>query len=189
MSKFVSRHNTRLPVFNYATQGSYFITICVHQMKEEFGTVMKDIMHLNEYGAIAASRWQQLSEHFLNIELDEFIAMPNHIHGIIIIKDVEEHGAGLMNQTPTQTSRKSKNWQLLSESSGALGKYIRYFKAGTARVIRQNGCTDFRWQRNYYEHVIRNERDLFAIRRYIHNNPMKWELDDHNLRNHKNRNL
>ena len=126
-------------------------------------------MNLNEYGKIISECWHDLTNHYKNIELDCFVIMPNHIHGIIKIvvaafKPAKNREEGL--PTPTQKNH-------------ALPEIIRGFKTFSARKINnlRNIQNVSVWQRNYYEHIVRSESDLNSIREYIFNNPMKWELD------------
>ena len=118
-------------------------------------------MQLNNAGEIAKATWNELPARFPSLGLDAFVAMPNHIHGIIMVgaqfiapsDGFGETNQGVMNHAPT------------------LGKIIRAYKAASTRLIRQAGTPDFAWQRNYYEHVIRDEESLNRIRQYILDNP------------------
>jgi REP-associated tyrosine transposase len=128
-----------------------------------------------------------LTIHFENILLDEFAIMPNHIHGIIMIVDESNSTKDLMNepswmnQTPTRTE-----WVLTKNSKQTIGKIIRYYKSKTSYMIHNSGTKDFKWQRNYYDHIIRNEKDLNAAREYIYYNPSKWEFDKENTLKNNN---
>ena len=126
---------------------------------------------MNEAGRIAAAVWGALPNRFRKIEIDTFVVMPNHIHGVIRIVIPEAASAaeppplGAMNRAPT------------------LGEIVRAFKATSTGNIRRAGANAFSWQRNYYEHVIRNERELNLIREYTINNPLQWALDRENPEN------
>jgi len=117
-------------------------------------------MQPNENGDIAKNTWDEIPEYSEYVDTDEFIVMPNHVHGIVWIKD-----QGAINRAPTNTTM-------------TLGEIIRSYKARVTRQIRLAGSTYGVWQRNYHERIIRNEPELNAIRQYIRNNPAKWELDD-----------
>ncbi len=122
---------------------------------------------MNRVGEIISQVWNQLPQRFSSIVMDEFIVMPNHIHGIIRIV-----GASFM--TPDEMDGKIKG---AINRARTLGEMIRAFKAFSAREIRCAGYNQFAWQRNYYDRVIRNESELFRIRKYVQENPVKWHLD------------
>src|SRR5690606_30614049 len=133
-----------------------------------FGEIKNGIMGLNEMGCIAAAFWQEIPLHYPNVFLDEWIIMPDHIHGIIIIDNVipPPVGAG---HCPAPTG---------FAYYGQLSKTIKSFKEACTKKIRQKaGGAGFGWQRSFYDHIIRDERSLNAIRRYIQKNPMKWDGD------------
>ncbi len=167
------RRSIRLREWDYAQPAVYFITICLRQRVCLFGEIVEGRMLPNQIGQIIETEWSGLPNRFFNVGLDEFIVMPNHIHGIIFIKPVETsvvapesilHSVpqGAMNRAPT------------------LGEVVRSFKAASARMVRKRGFSEFAWQRNYYEHIIRNERELDLVREYLLMNPIKWSEDDEN---------
>jgi REP element-mobilizing transposase RayT len=162
------RKSIRLKEFDYSTAWWYYVTICTKNHSKEFGTVTNSFAELNDNGKIVLENWKYLQSHFANVELDQFIIMPNHLHGIVIINQ----SMGLINQTPTD-----QDWIMMKNPSLTLGKIIRFLKARSSRMIHAAGNTSFQWQRNYYEHIIRNEKDLYNIRKYIINNPLKWDLE------------
>jgi REP element-mobilizing transposase RayT len=129
-------------------------------------------MILNEYGKIVQRCWLEIPQHFPNVRLDEFIIMPNHIHGIIVINN----DVGVQNFEPLQ----NKYQKIIPRSIGSI---VRGFKIGVTKWFRENTNIYTVWQRNYYEHIIRNEKELNEIRKYIINNPLKWELDIENTEN------
>lgn len=131
-------------------------------------------MVLSDIGAIVHDNWIHVQEHFPTVELDDFVIMPNHLHGIIILNDDRR---GLINQTPTKDEHK---WQLMNNPNVTLGKIIRHFKARASKLIHDAGFASFKWQRSYYDHIIRNDADLTRIREYIAMNPLRWALDEEN---------
>ena len=168
------RHSIRLKGYDYSLSGAYFITICVNHGQCELGAINDAEICLSSYGQIAAVTWEGLPEHYLHIELDAFVVMPNHVHGIIVLADTVpsttkplEVGAGLR---PVPTS---------SVKRPGLPEIIRACKSFSARRINQGKGIQGQpfWQRNYYEHIIRNERAYFAIREYILSNPVNWGAD------------
>jgi putative transposase len=140
------------------------------------GKIREGKMILNKPGKIANEIWLDLDKHFENILIDEFVVMPNHVHGIVMIVDEINSTKGLINQTLT-----GKNWIMTKNSKQIIGKIIRYYKGKTAFLIHGSGSENFKWQRNYYDHIIRNEKDLNAVREYIYYNPLKWELDKEHI--------
>ncbi|WP_293667529.1 transposase [uncultured Parabacteroides sp.] len=152
------RHSFRLQGYDYSQEGLYFVTICTHEHKYLFGEIKNDHMTLNNIGEIIKQTWFDLPNHIPNIILDAFCIMPNHIHGIIEITSPNV-GAG---SKPAQ-----------------LSEIIRQFKTFSARkinIIRKIPGTPV-WQRNYYEHIIRNNHAYDNIYSYILNNPKKWNED------------
>ena len=164
------RKSNRLEGYDYSKNGYYYVTICALNNIEWFGRVIEGNMELNEYGRIAKKIWLEIPRHFKNIKLDEFIIMPNHIHGIMIIDNATVGGR---HACPLQVKRQDQTISVV------IGSY----KSAVARYIHQliNGHC-FRWQRSFYDHVIRNEKSLIKIREYIRNNPKKWDLDAENVR-------
>jgi putative transposase len=160
------RRSLRLTGYDYAQSGAYFVTICTQNRACVFGCVDDGDMRLNEAGRMVRSVWQALPDRFPGMELDAFVIMPNHVHGIVAFV-----GAGLA--LPGDKGAAS--------SAPTLGDVVRAFKSLSAiRVnclLRRSGSL---WQRNYYEHVIRNERELDRIREYIATNPLRWALDREN---------
>ena len=151
------RRSTRLKDYDYSEPGSYFVMVCVHGHKEIFGEILDSRMHLNESGISTKSVWTRLPKRFPHIELEEFVIMPNHMHGIINIMD---------------------SFAQSKQHFPSLGQIIRSYKAATSRHIRVSGTPEFQWQRNYYDHISRlHENELARIRNYIINNSAHWSED------------
>ncbi len=185
-SREYHRKPIRLKDYDYSQAGAYFITICSAGRDCLFGEVEEDEMRLNEAGKIVADEWKRSAEIRREIELDEFIVMPNHIHGIVIIT---KPNVGATGRSPLRddTQRRDDNDRGRSPlRSGpvpkSIGAFVAGFKSATAKRINEMRRTPGVpvWQRNYYEHIIRNEKDLSEIREYIMNNPLKWEWDEEN---------
>ncbi len=140
------------------------------------GEVVNGEMQLNQYGNIANENWKEIPSHFANVEIDRIVVMPNHIHGIIVLTDDRRGGVSPPNGKGTETVPLRKC---------TLGQIVAYFKYQTTKSINQirGPLGTPVWQRNYYEHVIRNENDLDEIREYIADNPLEWELDRENPNN------
>lgn len=155
----------RLKEWDYTNPWWYYVTINTKAHKEWFGTINKNNMVLNEIGRLAERVWQLIPIHFQNVELDYYVIMPNHIHGIIVMNPVVK--------TPDRASL-----PLLS-----LGNVINQFKGSVKRWANKNGYSTFVWQTRFYDRIIRNENELYNIRKYILQNSLKWELDKDNLEN------
>ena len=168
------RRSIRLPNYDYAQSGAYFVTICTRNRAPLFGDVIDDKMLLNDAGRIVWECWESIPDHYTHAKTDAFIVMPNHVHGIIILTDTAHVGAGLK-PAPTPTGAKRH----------PLSEIVRALKTFSARRINEHrGVSGTSvWQRNYYENVIRNESALHDIRQYILHNPAKWADDPENPRN------
>ncbi|MEK7633673.1 MAG: transposase [Patescibacteria group bacterium] len=185
------RKQIRLKKYDYSDAGWYFVTICTQNKENLFGDIVNNKMVFNQNGLLINEYWNQLINKF-PIELDEFKIIPNHIHGIIIIRQMNVVGVSFMkpNQFKPESimiSKTNHHMELLNNKKGlinqtpTLGLIIRYFKAKCAYEFHKNGFNNKLWQRNYYEHVIRNKQELNRIRQYIRDNPINWETDRNNL--------
>jgi putative transposase len=163
------RRSIRLKDFDYKQPRAYFVTICTQNRECLFGAVTDGQMQLAEAGRIVQAVWGELPSRFSNISLDVFVVMPNHVHGIILVgvqfiapSGEGDQGEGAMSRAP------------------ALGEVVRTYKAVSTRMIRKISNTNFAWQRNYFEHVIRDDESLNRIRQYILDNPARWDIDRDN---------
>ena len=188
------RRSIRLKGYDYSQAGLYFITICVQDRKCLFGEIGNGEMILNEYGIVGNQRWQQLPERFTNMELDVFQIMPNHMHGIIMLKTV---GATLAVAPDNTVVKKNAiaNDNFISGHTGAgaspaptntktvgdiMGAYKSLVANGCLEIFKQKHPGKMMgklWQRNYYEHIIRDEQSYQRISEYIINNPKNWKDD------------
>jgi putative transposase len=180
------RRSIRLPGANYAQPGAYFITICTQDKACVFGTISLGVMEVNTWGLVVKQCWESVLLHFPLATLDAFVVMPNHIHGIIVISD---HATNTSDTDSKKASddRRGMIYHALAYDSerqfskpiaNSLSSIIGTFKAAVTRQIRQLESTNpFHWQRNYYEHIIRDEADLDRIRGYIKSNPERWKQD------------
>ncbi|MFA4835623.1 MAG: transposase [Dehalococcoidia bacterium] len=191
------RRSIRLKGYDYAQAGAYFITVCTQGRECLFGECANGKFNFNEAGRMVEAVWNELPIRFPDIETDTFVVMPNHIHGIIMIHSETRRGdpcdrpgmghrRGEYKIRPYDGPEKcggNKNGTL----SGSLGRIIQAFKSITTvsyvEGVSRHGWPPFPgrlWQRNYYEHVIRNDDDLNRIREYIQNNPARWSEDEEN---------
>ena len=173
-----NRRSIRLKEYDYSQSGAYFVTICTHDRECLFGEIIDGQMALNDAGKMIDEKWQELKTRFPNIELDEYAIMPNHFHGIITL-NFKIVGAG--SSCPDETTESPCD-SGREDRAPTLGDIVGYFKYQTTKQF--NATPDIGiiklWQRNYYEHVIRNEDELNEIRQYIIDNPAKWDTDEEN---------
>lgn len=176
------RHSIRLPNYDYSQPGAYFVTIVTWHRECLFGEVVDGEMKLNKFGLVAKEQWEKLPKRFPNIELGAFVIMPNHVHGNIVI--VTGRGtAENLNDSGGESSRRAPTREGFQKPvKGSIPTIIRSYKSAVSyRINLIRGTQDVPvWQRNYYEHVIRNERDLQNKTDYIEANPLLWEEDDEN---------
>lgn len=176
------RKSIRLKGYDYAQEGLYFITICCHDQVNLFGEIKDGVMILNDLGQIAFNQWGNLSDRFTNLELDVFQIMPNHIHGIISLN--APVGATLAVALNDSGSHDEKRAGASPAPTRTVGNVIGTYKSLVAnkclaqfKLNRPNDLMGKLWQRNYYEHIIRDEQSLQTISNYIIENPANWSSD------------
>ena len=167
------RRSIRLRGYDYTQAGAYFVTFCTDQRQLFF-----DVAVLRE---IAEDCWLAIPDFTPGVELDEWVVMPNHLHGIVVLD-----GQGVFSNIPTKRDAANR-FSLISPQRGTLGLVIRRFKSAVTGKCRAINRFDFAWQSNYYDHIVRNERELNAIRQYIANNPANWNADRDNRANSERR--
>ena len=166
------RRSLRLKDYDYASAGAYFVTVCTHDRQGIFGEILNGEMTLNKFGQIAQNQWHQLPKRFENIELDAFIVMPDHIHGILFIIDQSRVGAGF---TPARENIGQPRGLPLRRTIGDIvGTYKSLVAHECLKICKaKNEVMGKLWQRNYYEHIIGDEGELNKIRMYIEGNPLQ----------------
>lgn len=164
------RKIARLRQFDYRQSGAYAVTICVHERRLAFGKIEDGVVRLHPFGQIAREDWLGIPSHYPNVVLDEFIVMPNHIHGILFI----ENEAPPMPQEEVELRRFGK------PLSGSLSTIIGNYKSGVSRKVgHMRACKTEVWQPKFWDHILlRDQHDLKKQREYILNNPASWEDDD-----------
>lgn len=172
------RKLNRLNGYDYSRNGFYFVTICTKDREDFFGRIENDKMILNEYGKIAEKYWLEIPKHFSNCKLYEFVIMPNHVHGIVIIEnDIIVWNNDIVLNNDRCSIQGNRNMELLP-------KIISQYKSSVTREIRkQFDNFHFGWQKSFYDNIIRDAKSLNNIRQYIINNPLRWNLDKNNLQN------
>jgi putative transposase len=175
------RRSIRIPEYDYSYPGAYFITICTYKHESLFGEIENGEMKLTEFGQIAHNRWRLLPERFINIQMDQFVVMPNHIHGILVITDPDLVGAGLA-PAPEAIAQphagQPQGLPLRPTVGYVVGAYKSLVVNECLKIckIKQEIMGKI-WQRNYYEHVIRDHKSFQNITNYIIHNPAQWEQD------------
>ncbi len=158
--RWPTRKPLRLRDYDYSQPGYYFVTICTENRTPWFGTIVDGLMYRNAIGEIAQSAWLSLVERFHGMKLDQFVVMPNHLHGIIILSEETRYRDGENKPGPT------------------LGNIINAFKQTATPLIRRADAASFAWQRGFHDRIIRHDRMLDYIRRYIETNPARWMNDE-----------
>jgi len=179
------RRSIRLQGYDYASAGAYYVTIVAWHRECLFGEVLNKEMMLSKFGLVAKQQWEKLPKRFPNIELGAYMIMPNHMHGIIVITD-DRGTAGSLNDLDGKSSRRAPTQEQFQKPvKGSIPTMIRSYKSAVSYRINLMRGTDGVpvWQRNYYEHIIRNETDLQNKTGYIESNPLLWDDDDENPNN------
>jgi len=179
--------SSRCPGWDYQREAAYFITLCTKNRENYFGEILKQKMQLSPTGVIADILWYEIKHHSKNIELDAFVVMPNHIHGIIILtknddNDHQEtshavettHALSLLpgeqkNDLPVKT-------RFQNQGKNSLSSIVGSYKSAVSKHAHRLGY-QFEWQERFHDHIIRNTASLAEIRNYIQNNPVNWEKD------------
>ncbi len=173
------RRSVRMRTYDYATAGIYFVTVCTHGKRCVLGRVTNDRVVLSRIGAIVDECWRAIPEHFAGVELHEFVVMPNHLHGLIILPEAPraQHAVPLRNKDVLAPER-----SFGAMRPGELSAIVRSFKSACTKRVNRLRRTSGRtlWQRGYYEHVVRDADDLEQLQRYIIENPLSWVLNREN---------
>ena len=179
------RRSIRLKDYDYSQAGLYFVTIYTHRRCYLFGEIENSTVTLSAAGKMVRSVWNEIPSHYAGVEIDECVIMPNHIHGIIVIVVAGPRAC------PDNKTGQPRGGAPTSDIDGgllnrgySLPEVVHRFKTMTTKKyvdgVKFDGWHRFDgklWQRNYWEHIIRNEQELSCIRHYIENNPIQWESD------------
>ncbi len=180
----MARKDIRLKEYDYSTNGYYFVTICSENNENIFGHIENDNCILNDCCDLVKIVLLNLNNVFDNIQIDEsYVIMPNHIHFILIIDNQISENTNVVRYKKIEIKYMEMQFELSSQLKyPKLGDVLGFFKFQTTKLLNIYFDTPKRkiWQRSYYEHVIRNEKSLFEIRKYIINNPLKWSIDEYN---------
>ena len=171
------RRSIRLPGYDYSQPGSYYATLCTGGKEPLFGQIVEGEMHRNEWGDCVARCWKWLAQQYPYIDLDEWTVMPNHLHGIIVITGCR--GASRSALAERRVIGDGGGSRTAPTKRKTLGRLVGVFKTTSTDDINQLRGTPTRplWQRDFYDHIIRNEDELNKIREYIRTNPLRWASD------------
>jgi len=177
MAHHPQRKSPRLRDYDYGQSGAYFVTICTYQREHLFGEIVDQQMRLSAMGSIAYDLWHTIPDHHPQVELDAFVVMPNHIHGIIVVGTPRAASGDENDGRWADRARQTDRARPVPTES--LGTIIGAYKSAVTRTINEvMGLTaPIVWQKRYHDHIIRNEQDLNRIRAYIADNPARW-MDD-----------
>ncbi len=183
--KIHHRRTTRLQTWDYSWGWWYYITICTHNRTCLFGEVVGDEMRLNAFGEIVKEEWLKTVSIRPEVELDDYVIMPNHLHGIIILNDPNQpipiagtHGSASANDQHIGADRRLP----LRREPRSLSSFVAGFKSAVTKRINMTRNAPHRpvWQSRFHDHIVRSDADLTRIRMYIANNPLHWSLDEEN---------
>jgi len=191
-----NRHSIRLHGYDYSSEGAYFLTICTYQRQQLFGKIKNGISYLNQYGQIVRDEWEKSSIIRAEIELGEYVIMPNHMHVIVFIVNSPRRGVRpnalttnapmsnvSMSNAPTTNIPTSKTQKPQNNPPGlqskSIGSLISGFKSTVTKQINliRNSPGEPVWQRNFWDHIIRDDESFDKIEDYIINNPLNWHQD------------
>jgi len=178
--------SARLKNWNYSWDAQYFVTICTQNREFYFGDIINEEMILSEIGKIAQRYWLEIPKQFPFVELNEFVVMPNHIHGIVIIINPDNIGRDAINRVSTVNHVSTNQGGITGLKnpmlSNGLSKIIRWYKGRVAFESRKIHA-DFSWQARFYDHIIRDDESFQKIKEYIINNPLSWVEDKFHITN------
>jgi putative transposase len=167
------RKVTRLSDFDYGQTAAYFVTICTQEGRMLFGEVVVDEVRLSLLGQLVHQAWLAIPQHYSMVTVDEYVVMPNHLHGILFL--LRENTTDMASHVPTR--------RFGALRAATLSSIVGNFKSGVSREAHRLGLNGPIWQSRFYEDVIREDEDLCQVRRYIQENPLKWALDKENPKN------
>lgn len=193
MSQRFHRRSTRLKGYDYTRSGAYFITVCTADRRRLFGEVVNGVMVQNTFGVVVQRCWEAMPEHMPMMELDAFVVMPNHVHGIVVIT-YQAAPTGIVGAAnspplpavgapPPPSGDAGSRRQVAIMVKNSLGHIMQVFKAAVSRQVIRDGLIPRGvpiWQRGYHDHIIRDPQAYERIARYIVNNPANWDRDGMN---------
>jgi putative transposase len=187
------RKQLRLTDWDYSSEGVYFVTICCLGRQSYFGSISNNEIILSEIGLIASQFWSEITDHFPHVKLDEFIVMPNHIHGLLILDYSlvgPRHGVALQlplcdnvgschgMTLPSKHGSNQKRNQFSKPLKNSVSVIVNQYKSSVKRWCNKNGFDHFQWQSRFHDLILHNENSIDMIREYIYNNPKNWSGDE-----------
>lgn len=185
MKKFQNKyriHSFRLQNRDYSWDGIYFITICTKGRKHYFGEIVDGKMNLSKIGIIADILWHEIKNHAKNVELGEFVVMPNHIHGILILDgnnsdiSVEKPHAVFLSQTTNENEKTIGQKRFQNQGKNSIFSIVGSYKSAVSKHAHRLGY-EFEWQVKFHDSIVRNDKSFETISKYIYNNPKNWNDD------------
>ncbi len=172
--------STRLKNWNYNDEAFYFVTICTENRIKYFGDIIDEKIVLSKIGLLVEKFWKEIPDHFESVRLNEFVIMPNHVHGIIEILnkplDTLQNEYVETLHCNVSTMSKNNNFSKISPKSDSLSTIIRSFKSVCSKEIHKLGY-HFKWQERFYDRIVRSNLELFRVKNYILENPKNWNKD------------
>ncbi len=177
--------SARLQSWDYGSNGMYFITICTSDRRRFFGEIVKGKMMLSHVGILADVLWYEIKNHGKNVELAEFVVMPNHIHGILILNNLHHLGrdkaclVSTTNNVANTTNAKTNpigGDRFQNQGKNTISSIVGGYKSAVTKHAHRLGF-DFYWQSRFHDHIIRNEQSYLQIAEYVINNPRNWRDD------------
>ena len=175
---YPDRQSLRLRWFDYSQAGFYFVTIDTYKGEHAFGSVKDGKMYLSPVGLKAQYEWQKLPEKHPGVAIDDYVIMPNHIHGIVVI-----YGGLNIENVPERFRAQRRAWletyhpELQDYKAPSLDKIIGQFKGAASHLIHSSGAPNFAWHRSFHDDILNTKRDVYYVRRYILSNPEVWGDD------------
>ena len=166
----------RHSAWDYQNSGYYFITINTKNREESFGVIMENTMHLSNIGEIADEELNQTVRLRSYVAIDRYVIMPDHVHMILILHEQCIKGGGVARYAATITSRVNPYFSSISPKSSSVSSIIRSYKSAVTKRCHENGHNHFAWQSRFYDHIIRDEEELYNVRKYVEQNVMRWGM-------------
>ncbi|MFL9483350.1 transposase [Chitinophagaceae bacterium LWZ2-11] len=169
--------SARLQRWDYTNSGSYFITICTKNMVHYFGEIVNQQMQLSNIGLLTEKFWFEIPKHFPFVELGDFVVMPNHVHGILmitnIIESIDQCLISALELTPGQLRYRNRG----NNSALSISSIVGSYKSAVTKNVRLQFEKGFAWQTRFHDHVIRDAKTFLHISQYIESNPLNWNKD------------
>jgi len=175
----MDRKHLRLSGWDYSSESVYFITICCNEKQQYLGRIYNNKVELSEIGMVASQYWVEIPYHYPHVKLDEFVIMPNHIHGLLIL-DYSLIGSNKPKYIISGESHNKVSNQFSKPLKNSISVIVNQYKSSVKRWCNRNSLSYFKWQPRFYDQVLRNDKSIDIIREYIFTNPGNWIMDELN---------